>query len=146
MKHIWLEKENIYRSIADFIFGIVMGIMAALCLCIGNNVMLFMLFALFTVLLFFSGIMEFKIDISYDSESMNVRNVFTRYSIAYKDIRKVERLYIRTLRLGHWRWYVVTDQERISVPFPDSAENEALHDLFECMRAANPEIKWSVPV
>ena len=146
MKHIWLEKENIYRSIADFIFGIVMGMMAALCLCIGNNIMLFALFLVFAVLLFFSGLMEFKTDIAYNNERMNVRNVFSFYSIAFKDVRKIERIYIRTLRTGHWRWYVVTDNERISVPFPNSIENEALHDLFENMKAANPDIKWSIPV
>ncbi|MBR1912698.1 MAG: hypothetical protein IJ828_10145 [Treponema sp.] len=144
MKHIWLEKENIYRSIADFLFCIVMGTVSALCL--GNNTMLCVLFAVFAVLLLFSGLMEFKIDIAYDGEHMNVRQVCARCSIAFKDIRKIERVYIRTLRLGHWRWYVVTDRERIAVPFPDSLENEALADLFACMKAANPSIKWSVPV
>lgn len=90
--------------------------------------------------------MEFKTDIAYNNERMNVRNVFSFYSIVFKDVRKIERIYIRTLRTGHWRWYVVTDNERISVPFPNSIENEALCDLFENMKAANPDIKWSIPV
>lgn len=144
MKHIWLEKENIYRSIADFAFGTVMGIMAALCLGIGNNVMLFVMFTVFSVLLIFSGLMEFKIDIAYNGDCMKVRTIFSRYTISFKDIRKIERQYIRYLRMGHWRWYVVTDKERISVPFPDFAENEALNDLFECIKAVNSEIKWSI--
>lgn len=106
--------------------------------------MLFVMFTVFSVLLIFSGLMEFKIDIAYNGDFMKVRTIFSRYTISFKDIRKIERQYVRYLRMGHWRWYVVTDKERISVPFPDFAENEALHDLFECIKAVNSEIKWSI--
>ena len=144
MKHIWLEKESIYRSIADFLFGIVMGAVSVLCL-FGENKMLCVMFAVFTVLLFFSGIQEFKTDIAYDSERMYVRNIFSRSSIAYTDIQKIERIYVRTLKFGHWRWYVTTAGGKITVPFPDSTENTALLDLLDCIKKANPSVqyKWN---
>ena len=143
MKHIYLEKESIYRAVADFLFGTVMGAVSILCLCVGNNIMLCALFALFCILLFFSGIMEFKTDIAYDSERMNIRNGFFHYTVEFSDIRKIERIFIRTLRMGHWRWYVITDTGKITVPFPDSLGNAALCNLLSTIQTANPDVKMS---
>lgn len=144
MKHIWLEKENIYRAIGDFSFGSILGAVSFMCL-MGGSIIFFVMFTVFTLALFFAGIVEFKNDIAYDSGKMNIRTVFYRYSIKFSDIIKIERVYIREGKNGHWRWYVVTSKERISVPFPDSLENEALNDLFECIKLAKPDVKWNVP-
>lgn len=148
MKHIWLEKENIYRLIAYFAFGISFGILGTLTLYFTRSKGIFIFFLLLSILLIVGGIAEIKNDIAYDESHMIVKTLLSKDFIDFRDINKIERVFIRANTVnggGHWRWNIVTGKEKITVPFPDSIENEALNDLFDCIKKANSNIKWNIP-
>lgn len=149
---IGIEKENIARIAADgILFALALFLTLAIFLADGGAVAA-SVSALFVLLFLFAIAAELYGRIFYDDEHFEVRSFAGTEKIFYADIAKIERVLVRQKTArggGHWRYFVHFRTEggvrKTVVPFPQSAANENLQDLFRRIKSANAEIKWNIP-